>query len=97
MRRIVLALQFLTIIPLRNIENVSLKEIGSSSAFFPLTGLVQGSLLVVIAFLFLKIFPSDLVSGLLVLVIIITNGGFHLDGLSDTFDALASRGDRTAQ
>ncbi|MCI0469403.1 MAG: adenosylcobinamide-GDP ribazoletransferase, partial [Nitrospirae bacterium] len=35
------------------------------------------------------VFHSDLVIGLLILVLVLSNGGFHLDGLSDTFDALA--------
>jgi adenosylcobinamide-GDP ribazoletransferase len=94
MRKIILALQFLTIIPLRDIRDVSHKEMGGSSAFFVLAGIVQGFLLFILAFLFLKIFPADLVSGFLILVIVLINGGFHLDGLSDTFDAVASRGDR---
>ena len=75
-------------------ENVSEKEIGGASAFFPLTGLVQGLLLCVSAFLFLNVFPVELANGLLILVLVITNGGFHLDGLADTFDAIASGGDK---
>ena len=75
-------------------ENVSEKEIGGASAFFPLTGLVQGLLLCVTAFLFLNVFPPELTNGFLILVLVITNGGFHLDGLADTFDAIALRGDR---
>jgi adenosylcobinamide-GDP ribazoletransferase len=92
MRKISLAFQFLTIIPLGNMADVSEKEIGGASAFFPLTGLVQGFLLCISAFLFLKVFPSELTNGFLILVIVITNGGFHLDGLADTFDAIATRG-----
>lgn len=92
MKKIVLAFQFLTIIPLGNMENVSEKEIGGASAFFPLIGFIQGLLLMVSAGLFLKIFPAEMVSGLIVLMIILLNGGLHLDGLADTFDAIASRG-----
>jgi adenosylcobinamide-GDP ribazoletransferase len=92
MRKILLAFQFLTIIPLRGLKDVSEKEIGSASAFFPLAGLVQGLILSVSAFLFLKIFPAELVNGLLILMIVLTNGGLHLDGLADTFDAIATRG-----
>ncbi len=75
-------------------ENVSEKEIGGASAFFPVAGIVQGLLLCVAAFLFLNVFPVELANGLLILVLVITNGGFHLDGLADTFDAIASGGDK---
>ena len=36
-----------------------------------------------------KVFPLEIVSALVVLILILNNGGFHLDGLADTFDALA--------
>ena len=94
MKKILLAFQFLTIIPVKEMRDVSEKEIGEASAFFPLIGFIQGTLFVVSAGLFLKIFPPELANGLLVFVIIITSGGLHLDGLADTFDAIALRGDR---
>ena len=94
MRKILLAFQFLTIIPVKEIKDVSEKEMGGASAFFPLIGFIQGTLFVISAVLFLKVFPRELTNGLLVLVIIITSGGLHLDGLADTFDAIALRGDR---
>ncbi|MDP3297623.1 MAG: adenosylcobinamide-GDP ribazoletransferase [Thermodesulfovibrionia bacterium] len=94
MRKILLAFQFLTIIPVKEMKDVSEKEIGGASAFFPLIGWIQGALFVVSAVLFLKIFPPELVNGLLILVIVTTSGGLHLDGLADTFDAVASKGDR---
>ena len=94
MKRILLAFQFLTIIPVKEMKDVSEKEIGGASIFFPLTGFVQGVLFVVSAGLFLKIFPPELANGLLILVIVATSGGLHLDGLADTFDAIALRGDR---
>jgi adenosylcobinamide-GDP ribazoletransferase len=94
MRKILLAFQFLTIIPVKEMKDVSEKEIGGASVFFPLIGFIQGALFVVSAVLFLKIFPPELANGLLILVIAATSGGLHLDGLADTFDAIALRGDR---
>ena len=94
MKRILLAFQFLTIIPVKEMKNVSDKEIGGASVFFPLIGFLQGALFMVSAVLFLKIFPPELANGLLILVIVATSGGLHLDGLADTFDAIALRGDR---
>jgi adenosylcobinamide-GDP ribazoletransferase len=96
MKKILLAFQFLTIIPLKEID-VSEEDVGSTSAFFPVVGLVEGLLFALLAALFIKIFPSELCNALLVLVIVIVNGGLHLDGLADTFDAIASRGDKVTK
>jgi adenosylcobinamide-GDP ribazoletransferase len=85
------AIQFLTILPttLRFIH-ASDGDMGRSSACFPLVGLIQGFLLALVLAIFGRIFPYDIVAALQVLVLVLSNGGFHLDGLSDTFDALAS-------
>ncbi|NOZ70240.1 MAG: adenosylcobinamide-GDP ribazoletransferase [Deferribacteres bacterium] len=92
MKRILLSFQFLTIIPVRDLGEVPEEEVGRATAFFPLTGLFEGALLLVLAPVFLGAFPSGLANGLLVLVMVVVNGGLHLDGLADTFDAIASRG-----
>lgn len=94
MKKILLAFQFLTIIPVKQMANVSEKEIAQSSAFFPLAGLFQGILLVCGYGLSSMFFPSDLTTGILLLLLVLSNGGFHLDGLADTFDAIASRKNR---
>jgi len=86
------AVRFLTIlpVPLKQIDTGE-NNMGKSSACFPLVGLMQGFLLVLIYFLFARIFPNDIVAAMQVLALLLSNGGFHMDGLSDTFDALASR------
>ncbi len=96
MKKILLAFQFLTIIPLRVRSDISEKELSRSASFFPLVGAFQGLLAVVSAALLLKVFSAEIVSALIVLILIISNGGFHLDGLADTFDALSvkSSGDK---
>ncbi len=94
MKRILLAFQFLTIIPVKDIGEVPDREAGGSSAFFPLVGLIEGTSLLILSALFLRVFPTELTNGLLVLFMVVVNGGLHLDGLSDTFDAIASRGDK---
>jgi adenosylcobinamide-GDP ribazoletransferase len=93
MKKLILAFQFLTIVPVKGTGEVSDQEIGSTTAFFPLVGMVEGILLFAVAFLLLKILPAEAVNTLLVLVLVIINGGLHLDGLSDSFDAIAARGD----
>lgn len=89
MRQLLLAFQFLTIVPVKVRDEVSEKDISGSAAFFPLVGVFQGLLAAVTALLFMKLFSSEVACGLVVLVLTLTNGGFHLDGLADTFDALA--------
>lgn len=94
--RIALAFQFLTILPVPygRPDSIDEKDIGGSSAYFPLVGLVQGMLVSLLYVLVVNIFPLDVTAGLLIALLTVSNGGFHLDGLSDTFDALASRKNR---
>jgi adenosylcobinamide-GDP ribazoletransferase len=96
-KRLLLAFQFLTIIPITIKGNVSEKEVAQSALCFPVVGLFQGLLASLSGALFLSLFPPEVASLLVILVLVLTNGGFHLDGLADTFDALAvkSSGDRT--
>jgi len=94
MKKLLLALQFLTIVPFRDMGNVSEQEMGRTTTFFPMVGFVEGIVLALCAALFLKVFPTELTSALIVLILTVMNGGLHLDGLSDTFDALASRGNQ---
>jgi adenosylcobinamide-GDP ribazoletransferase len=98
MKRILIAMQFLSIIPVRVSGDLAAREIGESSIFFPAIGALQGLLLLAAGLLFMKIFPPDVSAVFLVAVMILFNGGFHLDGLADTFDALAvkSSGDPAA-
>ncbi len=94
MKKMLLSFQFLTIIPLRLKENISEEEIGKSSVFFPVVGAFQGIFLVLVAFFLGRIFSFELTNGLLILLLMLSNGGFHLDGLADTFDAIAAKGNR---
>ena len=89
MKGFLYALQFLTIIPVKIKGNADERELGRSTAFFPLVGAVQGIILVGANLLFSKFLPHDIGSALLVAVLILTNGGFHLDGFADTIDGLA--------
>ena len=78
--------------------DISEKEISRSANFFSFVGAFQGLLAAVSALFLSKVFPLEIVSALVVLILILNNGGFHLDGLADTFDALAvkSSGDEKA-
>jgi adenosylcobinamide-GDP ribazoletransferase len=92
MKKLLLTFQFLTILPLKDIGEVPEHEVGSAAMFFPLVGLFEGAVFLLLSTLLLKIFPPELTNGFLVIAIVLMNGGLHIDGLSDTFDAVASRG-----
>ncbi len=89
-----IAFQFLTIVPVRVRGGVTELDMTRSAAHFPLVGLMQGMALVAADMVFGSVFHPDLVTGLVLLVLVLSTGGFHLDGLADTADALATKGDR---
>lgn len=98
MRKLLLALQFLTIIPVSVSGAVTEEDLSGAAAYFPLAGALQGIIVAALAFVFLLFFPAAIVAGLTLLGLTVIMGGFHLDGLADTFDALAVKatGDRQA-
>jgi len=96
-RPLCVAFQFLTIIPMK--MNTTPEDLRDSVSYFVIVGLVQGLLLLTILSLSERLFHADLAIFIVLLSYVLLNGGFHLDGLSDTFDALAVRstGDRQTQ
>ncbi|GAB4543574.1 MAG: adenosylcobinamide-GDP ribazoletransferase [Thermodesulfovibrionia bacterium] len=93
-KRVLLAFQFLTIIPFRDVGVCTEKELGSATTFFPLIGLIEGILFAIASIPLLRLLPSEIATAFIVLLIVVMNGGLHLDGLADTFDAIASRGNK---
>jgi adenosylcobinamide-GDP ribazoletransferase len=89
MRQLLLAFQFLTIVPVKVPGKITEQDVAGSAAFFPLVGAFQGLATAVSAVLFMVVFPADITAGLTLFLLILSNGGFDLDGLADTFDALA--------
>ena len=68
--------------------------VGQSAIFFPVIGLILGSLLVVVNFLLAPFASAALLSVILVSLLAFFTGGLHLDGVGDTFDGLGAGGDR---
>ncbi|MDA8388525.1 MAG: adenosylcobinamide-GDP ribazoletransferase [Nitrospiraceae bacterium] len=89
LRRVLLAIQFRTIVPVRVKGGVSEEELAGSVPFFPLAGAFQGILLAASSLVFLNLFGPRIAGGLALAVLIVSSGGFDLDGLADTADALA--------
>lgn len=83
---LLIALQFLTIIPVRISATLNPKQIGQSLLFYPVVGLVISSILLLAAWLLNT--QSIFVSAVLLLSLwVILSGGLHLDGLADSADA----------
>jgi len=90
MTSLLLALQFLTIIPVK-IKKFEENKLAASMMFFPVIGFFIAILLILVNNLFLYLgFDGFIVNIILVVVLVVITAGMHLDGLSDTFDAIAS-------
>ncbi len=87
--RFLTALGFLTIIPLPWRREVNLEEVGHSTGYFPVIGLIIGLILAGLNWLFSLFLPSAVVNGLLIVSIAVISGALHLDGFVDTCDGIA--------
>lgn len=83
-----LALRFLTILPLGGAVPVDAALFVRSSKFYPLAGLILGGMGWVFFRLTRQIFPDELAAGLLLGFGVLMTGALHLDGLADTLDGL---------
>ncbi len=89
MKKLLLAFQFLTIFPLRKAQHVSNAEIAASTSFFVPVGIIQGLLTACAYYTAGLLVHPEVAIAIALLVLVLSNGGFHLDGLADTFDAMA--------
>lgn len=89
-RLFLIALGFLTILPVKPNGEVDESEITSSAVYFPLVGFFLGIILVVLEYLTACFLPMSVVILILLTAMVIITGGLHLDGFADTIDALAS-------
>jgi adenosylcobinamide-GDP ribazoletransferase len=85
-RRLFIAVQFLTRLPVSRVLNSSESELGKAAAFFPLVGVIVGAGAALVFALLQRVLPVPVaVLCAIVFAAFITNG-FHEDGLADTFD-----------
>lgn len=91
LRQLLLAAQFLTVVPLPNLTNVSEEEIQGSSMFFPLVGAFLGILLWVLQLLLRMGLPNLVSTSIALILYTFLTGALHLDGLMDTADGIGSR------
>lgn len=81
-----IAIQFLTRLPVWLTAQPSEKDLGYSLLFYPLVGLIIGFILIGLGWL-LNSTPPLVTAALLVTSWILLTGGLHLDGLADSADA----------
>lgn len=85
MKKFLIALQFLTILPINIKSKIEKKDFGKSLLYFPIVGALIGLLLASSVFIF-GFLPHPVVSALVLIISIIITGGIHLDGFADTCD-----------
>ena len=85
---LVVAFQFLTIVPPLLRRPAAPDELGRSVTFFPLAGLLIGLLLSGLHCILSAVFPELLTAAILLGVWILCSGALHFDGLLDTVDGL---------
>lgn len=94
LRGLLIALSFLTIIPVRlRAETTEMQMLGAA-VFFPIVGIMLGAAAAASGEIFGFLFSPEISAALMLLVLLVMTGGLHMDGLSDTFDALASKAGR---
>ena len=94
LRPALVALQFLTCIPIRLNSPPAGRELGLSLLWYPVVGLLLGVLLWIASVLVRPIDTSQ-AAALLVTLWVASTGALHVDGLADTADAwVGGRGDR---
>jgi adenosylcobinamide-GDP ribazoletransferase len=90
MSKFINALGFLTIIRIPGKYILKTKQISSSTVYFPVVGLIIGSLMALFYFAISFILPVFLSIILMLILEVFLTGGAHLDGLADMFDGAFS-------
>lgn len=84
MKDFLIALQFLTVLPLK-IKNVKPEDLGASLFYFPVVGLFIGLILAGISYVYAEL-PVPALAAILIALYYFMTGALHLDGLADTCD-----------
>ena len=94
LKRLILAITFLTRLPIPSPKEIAPEDIGRSTPYFPIVGLILGGILVGINYLCSYLWDPLVTNIIIVVSMIALTGGLHLDGLMDTCDGIFSNKDR---
>lgn len=95
MSNFLLAIRFLTSVPLKTEETIDEERLSGAVIYFPLVGLLLGLILAGLNLMFTFFaFNPLLINAIVVITLISLTGALHLDGLADTFDSLCSGKDK---
>jgi adenosylcobinamide-GDP ribazoletransferase len=95
-RSFLIAWHFLMGVPVhRGSSSPTTYELGRSMAWFPLVGLVLGSILALVDYALAGVLAGSVVNALLIVLLVVLTRGLHQDGLADCLDGLA--GGRTPE
>ena len=84
----ILSLTLLTTLPFLHVHTFFKGINGYAAMFYPLVGLLLGSLLLLISWLLTAFFEPTHTAVIILAFWVLLTGALHLDGLSDTIDAL---------
>lgn len=84
------ALSFLTTLPFPFKKSLSDREVAASVSWFPLVGFVLGFIISLSFYLLTPLLPRQLNGVIVLVILVLLTGGFHLDGLADTADGFLS-------
>ncbi len=92
MKDFVVAIQFLTRIPVTTKLSLKEKDMVTATRMYPLVGLLLGLLFTGVYILSGQLFPNQtlIIASMVVISQVILTGGLHLDGLMDSADGLFS-------
>ncbi len=85
MKQLIAAIQFLTIIPM---GKPAIYDPKGMIPYFPIVGLIIGTLVSIFDYMTLKLWPEPVVAVLDVVFLVVITAALHLDGLGDTADGL---------
>ena len=82
------ALQFLTRIPVRSFDGFEAEWLDRSSKYFPLVGAIVGAICAAVLLISAIVLPQPIPMLLALIAGVAVTGAFHEDGLADTADGL---------
>lgn len=86
MKSLLAAIAFLTRIPVGKVAAFDAADVAHSAGWFPLIGVLLGTVYSLAAALLRKCLPPEVVAVLLVILDALATGALHYDGLADTAD-----------